>query len=89
MQICKKTKGKKIAFHEILLTLRRNVLIETLQKCKINGKEYEKRRRSTKTWRFGITYQFQDISKAFRKFRNIINLIFNMKQNKFRLEFKV
>ena len=29
--------------------------------------EYEKRRRSTKTWRFGITYQFQDISKAFRK----------------------
>ena len=33
-----KTKGKKIAFREILLTLRRNVLIETLQKCKINGK---------------------------------------------------
>ena len=28
----KKTKGKKIAFREILLTFRRNVLIETLQK---------------------------------------------------------
>ena len=67
----KKSKDKKIAFREILLTLRRNVLIETLQKCKINGEEYEKRRRSTTTCRFSITYKLQDISKAFRKLKTL------------------
>ena len=61
----KKTKGKKIAFREILLTFRRNVLIETLQKCKINGEEYEIRRRSITTCRFSITYKLQDISRLF------------------------